>query len=368
MSRVRNIRVGLPSGSYPVAVGDGLLAQLDEVLPEAVRGRAMAVITNEKVDRLHGRAAIAALKRIGTVQKVVVPDGERHKTLGTAGRVYRELVRAGVDRSGVVVALGGGVVGDLAGFVAATYLRGLRFVQLPTTLLAQVDASVGGKVAVNLPEGKNLVGAFHQPVAVVADTRTLETLPKRELTSGLMEVIKYALLGDLHLWKYLKSHLDDHIDWSIVVEASVKDKARVVAADEREAGHRRVLNLGHTLAHALESVTRYRKYLHGEAVGLGMIFASLLAQRLRRQSGDEVDEVILLARRAGLEVTLPDVPWSRIYPYFAADKKVQDGTLHFVLPVGLGRVQIISGIPEYAFRDAYLALRALSRRGSRRSS
>jgi 3-dehydroquinate synthase len=364
MSRVRQIRVGLPSGSYPVTVGDGLLGQLDEVLPEPLHGRTMALVTNEKVDRLHGRATLAALKRLGTVHKVLIPDGERHKTLATAQRVYRQLVRNGIDRSGVVVALGGGVIGDLAGFVAATYLRGLRFVQLPTTLLAQVDASVGGKVAVNLAEGKNLVGAFHQPAAVVADTKTLDTLPRRELTAGMMEVIKYALLGDLHLWKYLKGHVDDHIDWSIVVEASVKDKARVVAADERESGHRRVLNLGHTLAHALESVTRYRKYLHGEAVGIGMVFASLLAQRLRRQSGDVVDEVIELVRRAGLEISLPEVPWSRIYPYFAADKKVQDGSLHFVLPVGLGRVQIITGIPEYAFRDAYLALKALARRSS----
>ena len=361
MSRVRHIRVGLPSGSYPVTVGDGTLAALHEHLPENLHGRTMALVTNPQVDKLFGRTAVASLRKIGTVHKVLIPDGERYKTLDTANRVYADLAKHKLDRSAVVVALGGGVVGDLAGFVAATYLRGLRFVQLPTTLLAQVDSSVGGKVAVNLPAGKNLVGAFHQPVAVVADTRALQWLPKREIAAGMMEVIKYALIGDLHLWKYLKSHVDGNLDWTQVVEASVKDKARVVAADERESGHRRVLNLGHTLAHALESVTRYRKYLHGEAVGIGIIYASLLAQRLRRQAGDQVDEVIELLKRAGLKIQLPAVPFAKIHAYFASDKKVEDGALHFVLPAGLGRVQVVTGIPEHAFRDAYIALRALAK-------
>lgn len=361
MSRVRHIRVVLPSGSYPVTVGDGTLGSLHEHLPEDLQGRQLAVITNRTVDRLHGKTALASLRKIGTVHKIVIPEGETHKTLETASKVFRELARLKLDRGVVIIALGGGVVGDLAGFVAATYLRGVRFVQLPTTLLAQVDSSVGGKVAVNLREGKNLVGAFHQPVAVVADTRALDTLPQRELSAGMMEVIKYALIGDLHLWRYLKSHVDWNTDWAQIVESSVRDKARVVAADERESGHRRVLNLGHTLAHALESVTRYRRYLHGEAVGIGMIYASLLAQRLRRQSGDQVDEVIQLTKRAGLTLKLPDVPFSKVYEYFASDKKVEDGTLHFILPVGLGRVQVVTGIPEHAFRDAYLALRALAR-------
>ena len=359
MSRVRHIRVGLPSGSYPVTVGDGTLAALHEHLPEGLHGRTMALVTNRTVDRLFGKQVMASLRKLGPVEKIVIAEGEQHKTLETAGGVYRELAKNKLDRGGVIVALGGGVVGDLAGFVAATYLRGVRFVQLPTTLLAQVDSSVGGKVAVNLPQGKNLVGAFHQPVAVVADTRTLDSLPKREIAAGMMEVIKYALIGDLHLWRYLKNHVDWNLDWTQIVESSVKDKARVVAADERESGHRRVLNLGHTLAHALESITRYKTYLHGEAVGIGMIYASLLAQRLRRQSGDQVDEVIELLRRAGLTIKLPAAPFAKIFSYFASDKKVEEGALHFVLPVGLGRVQIVTGIPEHAFRDAYLALRAL---------
>lgn len=360
MSRVRHIRVGLPSGSYPVTVGDGALFCLHEHLPEGLHGRPVALITNRPVDTLHGRTALASLRKLGEVHKILVPDGEMHKNLETASQVFRELARLRLGRSAVIVALGGGVVGDLAGFVAATYMRGLRFVQLPTTLLAQVDSSVGGKVAVNLREGKNLVGTFHQPVAVVADTRTLATLPPREIASGMMEVVKYALIGDLQLWRYLKSHVGSP-DWNLIVEASVKDKARVVAADERESGHRRVLNLGHTLAHALESVTRYRKYLHGEAVGIGIIYASLLAQRLRRQSGDQVDEVIEILKRAGLSLKLPEVPFAKIYSYFATDKKMEDGALHFVLPVGVGRVQVVTGIPEHAFRDAYLALRALAR-------
>lgn len=361
MSRVRHVRVVLPSGSYTVTVGDGSLAALHEHLPESLQGRTLVVITNKTVDRLYGKTAMASLRKLGPVHKILVPEGETQKSLETAGKVYRELAKLKVDRSAVIVALGGGVVGDLAGFVAATYLRGMRFVQLPTTLLAQVDSSVGGKVAVNLREGKNLVGAFHQPVAVVADTRALASLPARELAAGMMEVIKYALIGDLHLWRYLKTHVDGNLDWTQIVESSVKDKARVVAADERESGHRRVLNLGHTLAHALESVTRYKKYLHGEAVGIGMIYAALLAQRLRRQSGDQVDEVIELLKRAGLAIKLPDVPFAKIHSYFASDKKVEDGTLHFILPVGLGRVQVVTGIPEHAYRDAYLALRALAR-------
>ena len=361
MSRVRHIRVVLPSGSYPVTVGDGTLSALHEHLPEPLQGRTFVVITNKTVDRLFGKTVMASLRKIGTAHKLLMPEGETAKSLETASALFRELAKLKVDRSVVIVALGGGVVGDLAGFVAATYLRGVRFVQLPTTLLAQVDSSVGGKVAVNLREGKNMVGAFHQPVAVVADTRALDSLPKRELSAGLMEVIKYALIGDLHLWRYLKNHVDWNLDWAQIVESSVKDKARVVAADERESGHRRVLNLGHTLAHALESVTRYRRYLHGEAVGIGMIYAALLAQRLRRQSGDQVDEVIDLLKRAGLVLKLPEVPFSKIYSYFASDKKVEDGTLHFILPVGLGRVQVVTGIPEHAYRDAYLALRALAR-------
>jgi 3-dehydroquinate synthase len=349
----------MPSGSYSVAIGEGLLQRLDEHVPESLHGRAMAVISNPVVMRHYGKVVATALRRISPVHVLTVPDGERYKALATAGRLHGELARLGLDRSAVVVALGGGVIGDLAGFVAATFLRGVKLLHVPTTLLAQVDSSVGGKVAVNLREGKNLVGTFHQPAAVVADTETLATLPGREITAGLMEVIKYALLGDLHLWRYLVSHVDapSDMEWGLIVEASVKDKARVVAADERESGHRRVLNLGHTLAHALESVTRYRTYLHGEAVGIGIAFAELLSQRLRRQAVEHVDEVLELTRRAGLVIRLPRARFARIHDYFASDKKVKDGVLHFVLPVGLGRVQIVTGIPERAFREAYAALR-----------
>ncbi|MBI4860300.1 MAG: 3-dehydroquinate synthase, partial [Candidatus Riflebacteria bacterium] len=305
MSRIRQIRVPAPSGSYTVSVGPDLLGQLGQLLPESLRGRKMALITNDTVGALYGKKVVEALGRIGPVRPISIPDGERYKSMPTATRLYADLIRDGLDRSGVVVALGGGVIGDLAGFVAATYLRGVRFVQIPTTLLAQVDASIGGKVAVNLREGKNLVGAFHQPVAVVADTRVLSTLPPRQLGAGMMEVVKYALLGDLHLWDYLKTHAKHRLDLDVVVEASVRDKARIVAADEREAGHRRVLNLGHTLGHALETVTGYRRYLHGEAVGIGIVFANLVAHRMRRQSNEHLAEVVDLLRLIGLEISLP---------------------------------------------------------------
>jgi 3-dehydroquinate synthase len=357
----RHIRVGLPSGSYQVTVGDGILSHLDDFLPESLSGRPIVLITNEVVGRLHGKPVIAALKRVGTVHTITLPDGEAHKTLKTATRIYGELARLGLDRSSVVCALGGGVIGDMAGFVAATYLRGVRFVQIPTTLLAQVDASVGGKVGVNLPEGKNLVGAFHQPVAVIADTKTLATLPERELCAGMMEVVKYALIGDVPLSKYLRNHRTKEWDYELIVEASVRDKARVVAADEREAGHRRVLNLGHTLAHALEAVTRYRSYLHGEAVGIGLVYANLLAQHMRRLSPEVTEEVTELVQRIGLDIRLPRVPFSRIYSYFASDKKVSKGQLHFVLPVGAGRVQVVSGIPDSAFAAAYRSLQKIAR-------
>jgi len=357
MKKYRQVRVNVLTGHYMVTIGQGALDDLPEILPETLKGCTVVLITSETVGRLYGDRVAGRLRNLGPVHVFSIPDGEKAKSLATVTRIYGQMACAGIDRSAVVVSLGGGVVGDLAGFVASTYLRGVRFVQVPTTLLAQVDAAIGGKVGVNLKEGKNLVGAFYQPTAVVADTQTLGTLPLRELHAGMMEVVKYALIGDLELWKYLVSHTD--VDLDFIVEASVRDKAKVVAADEREAGHRRVLNLGHTLAHALEALTHYRSFLHGEAVGIGIIYAHLVAQRMGCQSSERTAEVIDLLKRAGLQIRLPRTPFSKIRPFFDIDKKVERGALHFVLPVGHGQVKPTKGIPDVVFLRAYEDLRRL---------
>ena len=343
---------------YSVIVGEDLLSKADEYIGEHLEGRDVALITNPEVGRLYGPTVARALKRVCRLNVFTMPDGERYKNLTIAQRLFGELHRNRIDRNGLVVALGGGVVGDLSGFVAATYLRGIPWISIPTTLLALVDSSVGGKVGVNLRSGKNVVGAFHHPQAVLSDTSTLLTLPQRETNAGMAEVIKYALIGDVKLLGYLKTHLGHELDIGVLVEASVRDKARVVAADERESGYRRVLNLGHTLAHALETHTRYRSFLHGEAVAAGILYSAFVSKRLGKLEPHQIDEIAWLFRQSGLMVKLPLVSFRKLYRYFKTDKKVASGVLHFVIPVGLGRVQVVSDISESVYREAYQEFRA----------
>jgi 3-dehydroquinate synthase len=275
---------------------------------------------------------------------ILFDDREAAKNLSTVQRVCRQLVRAGADRRALLVAVGGGVVGDVAGFVAASYARGIGLVHIPTTLVAQVDSSIGGKTGVNLPEGKNLVGAFYPPKLVIADPELLRTLPQREFRSGIYEIVKYGVIGDASLFRFLEQKMEkllgrDPAALDFVIERSISQKARVVSLDERESGLREILNFGHTFAHALESVTRYRKYLHGEAVAWGMVAASYLAIPSVSFSAMDSVRVTSLIDRVGPLPSLPSASPARLIAAMQGDKKTRAGRLRFVLPERIGKVR-----------------------------
>jgi len=332
---VETLKVELGSRSYPIVIGAGLLARADALRPH-VPGRDLLIVSNTTVAPLYLPALVACLSSQRRVE-VILPDGEAHKTLATAARVLDVLVANRFGRDCTVIALGGGVVGDLAGFVAASYQRGVAFVQVPTTLLAQVDSAVGGKTAVNHPGGKNLIGAFHQPVAVLSDLDTLATLPPRELRAGLAEVIKYGLMCEAALFEWLEAHLDELLAGKAealghAVRRSCEIKATIVGRDEREEhGDRALLNLGHTFAHALESATGYRKWLHGEAVGAGLVMAAALSRDCGLVKSEELARVQALLERAGLPTRGAGVAPAAVLEHMRIDKKVLAGRLRLVL-------------------------------------
>jgi 3-dehydroquinate synthase len=310
------------------------------------------VITNPTVRALYGDTAQKSLETAGfSVFRIEIPDGEEYKTLDTVKDLYGKALDIGLERGDSVVALGGGVVGDTAGFFAATYMRGVALVQVPTTLLAQVDSSVGGKVGVNHPRGKNLIGAFHQPRFVVADVSTLSTLPAREIRAGLAEVIKYGIIRDGSFFKWLEAGLEDLLNLKQTalehaVSVSCRIKADVVSADEREEGIRAILNFGHTIAHALEAVGRYHRFVHGEAVGIGMVTAARLAVQLGVLGAPEAERITALVSRAGLPVVIPaGIDPKAIISAMFHDKKVVESRFTFVLPEAIGRVCITRGVP-----------------------
>ena len=328
-------------------IGRGLAETLGVVLDDHGIGTRRVVVTNPLVWRLHGPAIGAALPGAEVVE---VPDGERHKTLHTLQRIYEALVRAQAERSTTIVAVGGGVVGDMAGFAAATYLRGLGLVHVPTTLLSQVDASIGGKVGVNLPWGKNLVGAFYPPRLVVTDPVLLRTLSRREFRAGLYEVIKYGMACSQPLFARLQSDLAA-IAGQKAVEAVTpivgeccRIKAAIVSEDEREDGLRRVLNFGHTVGHAIETLTGYRRFRHGEAVGWGMLAAGLLAVERRLLARRDFDALHTMIMQLGPLPTVADLSASQVIDAMQRDKKIAGGQLHFVLPTGIGRATVVAGI------------------------
>jgi 3-dehydroquinate synthase len=339
-----SIAVASERASYRVLVGRGLAARPAEWLPPDAGVR--VVVSCPPVWRALGRTA----RRLSPgVPAVIIPDGERAKSLRTVARLYDAFLKRRLDRTGAVIAVGGGVVGDAAGFAAATYLRGVPLIQMPTTLLAQVDSSVGGKVGVNLAAGKNLVGAFHAPALVVCDPDVLATLPRREFRAGLYEVIKYGVIASRGLFDRVSANLDgllaqDRQDLPEVIAECCRIKAAVVSEDEREAGPRRVLNFGHTVGHALESLTGYRRFRHGEAVAYGMLAAARLsAERGLLAAGDEarLQDVI---RRLGRLPPVSDLRASRALDYISRDKKVVRGRLHFVLARGLGATEIVADV------------------------
>ncbi len=343
------VRVELGERSYDILIGERLRHQVGQRLQEVVEPSWVAVITDETVKGLYGADVTDSMQQAGLdTTTVAVSPGEEAKSLPQAGELYSALLGAGLDRRSVVVALGGGVVGDLAGFVAATYMRGVPYVQVPTTLLAAVDSSVGGKVAVDLPQGKNLVGAFHQPCLVVIDPETLRSLPARELRAGLAEVVKYGVILDTEFFAHLEDHAEELLALEPAVTAAVirrccELKAQVVQEDEREVGLRAILNYGHTFAHALEVLTGYQRFRHGEAVAIGMVCASLLAEELGMVPAEVTDRQVALLRRLGLEVAMPtELGVDELIACFARDKKTLAGQLRLVLPVRIGAVEIVA--------------------------
>lgn len=343
------LNVDLGDRAYPIYIGSGLLSDR-ELLRRHLDSGPVALISNVTVAPLYLERVKAALGERVVVVKVL-PDGEQHKTLEVVATIYDALLESRCDRRTTVVALGGGVIGDMSGFAAATYQRGVSFLQLPTTLLAQVDSSVGGKTGVNHPRGKNMIGAFHQPRCVIADTDTLATLPAREFAAGVAEVIKYGLIGDPGFYRWLQSHCAELMrrDPQVVAQAirrSCENKARVVAADEREEGMRALLNFGHTFAHAIETATAYGRYLHGEAVAIGMVMAAEFSRRLGWIAAADVEGLRAFLLAAGLPVQPPGgIAPSRFLELMTADKKVAEGRIRLVLLRAIGEATVSAEFP-----------------------
>ena len=355
---MREVTVSLGTRSYSILVGPKLLSQLGRRCAELKLGRRCAIISDTNVAKHYAAAAEKSLRAAGfDPVRVIVPAGETAKSLGTVQSCYNRLAAHRLERKSFVVALGGGVVGDLAGFVAATYLRGIPFVQVPTTLLAQVDSSVGGKVGVNLPAGKNLVGAFYQPRLVLCDLNVLATLPPREYRAGLAEVIKYGIIYDSALFARLERDLNkllrlDAKTLADVVARCCEIKADVVSQDETESGLRAILNFGHTIGHGLEAISRYGKYLHGEAISIGQVAAAELSAALAGLPQVEVERISDLFRRAKLptSVELNRRQMKQLFGAMRLDKKVSDGEIKFVLARRIGEVAWGQRVPDELIR------------------
>jgi 3-dehydroquinate synthase len=347
---MQTLTVDLGDRSYPIHIGSGLLAQADLILPHLAQKRVM-IVTNTTVAPLYLAQLTATLQAGGvTVAQVVLPDGEAYKNWETLNLIFDALLTDRAERKTTLIALGGGVIGDMTGFAAACYQRGMPFIQIPTTLLSQVDSSVGGKTGINHPLGKNMIGAFYQPKVVLADTDTLTTLPARELSAGLAEVIKYGLIWDAEFLAWLEANMDKlrALDPAAITHAiyrSCEIKAQVVGEDEREGGIRAILNLGHTFGHAIETGMGYGNWLHGEAVAAGMVMAAQTSQRLGWISEADVARTRALIRAAGLPDVAPDLGVDTYMEYMGHDKKVEGGKMRFVLLKKLGEAVITGDVP-----------------------
>jgi 3-dehydroquinate synthase len=351
---VDRIAVSAAAGSYSFIIGSNAIDSLGRELDAANTGKRRILVSSHRVWELHG----SRFRKIGADRTpIVVEDGERYKNLNTVARVLDALVKAQADRSTVVVAVGGGVIGDLVGFAAATYLRGIPVVQVPTTLLAQVDSAIGGKTGVNHPLGKNLIGSFHAPRLVVADPIVLETLPRREFRAGLYEVIKYGVISDPSLLDRIRDSVTaifnrDAAVIAPLVTASCRIKAAVVSADERESGPRRVLNFGHTVGHALEAVTKYKQFRHGEAVGYGMLAALAIGVARGVTPKSLYEEVESLIAQLGPLPSVTDISTKDVVAAMARDKKVVNGTLHFVAATDRGKTMELTDVTEKDLKAA----------------
>ncbi|WP_230353498.1 3-dehydroquinate synthase [Lelliottia sp. WAP21] len=347
---MERITVTLGERSYPITIAAGLFNDPASFLPLKAGDQAM-LVTNETLAPLYLDCVRHLLEQAGVkVDSVILPDGEQYKSLTVLDTVFTALLQKPHGRDTTLLALGGGVVGDLTGFAAASYQRGVRFIQIPTTLLSQVDSSVGGKTAVNHPLGKNMIGAFYQPASVVVDLDCLKTLPKRELASGLAEVIKYGIILDSAFFNWLEENMDALLNLDVpalayCIRRCCELKAEVVAADERETGLRALLNLGHTFGHAIEAEMGYGNWLHGEAVAAGMVMAARTSERLGQFSKEDTQRVITLLERAGLPVTGPREMSAQDYlPHMMRDKKVLAGEMRLVLPLAIGKSEVRGGV------------------------
>ncbi|MFV5375155.1 3-dehydroquinate synthase [Acinetobacter calcoaceticus] len=356
---MQTLHVELGERRYPIFIG----SQLDpkQLLEPYIHGQQVMIVSNETVTPLYLSHYQEALKSLGkTIATCILPDGEKYKDIQHLNLIFDALLEAGFNRDCTVLALGGGVIGDMAGFASACFQRGVYFVQVPTTLLSQVDSSVGGKTGINHPLGKNMLGAFQQPQVVLADMAQLDTLPDRELSAGLSEVIKYALLGDADFLVWLEQNMDGLVgrDANLLAEAvyrSCAHKARIVANDEKEQGERALLNLGHTFGHAIESYLGYGTWLHGEAVATGMVMAADLSQRLGWISSDDVERTKKIIQRANLPISCPKIPLDEFLGYMAHDKKVLNGQLRLVLLKQLGQAVITKDFDVELMKQAILA-------------
>lgn len=357
-SGLTTIRVSLGERSYPIHIGAGFLARIPVMALEACRPSSVAILSHPMLARRYADALLRGFVASSIpVRLITVAAGERHKSLTTLSRIYKALAEAAIDRDGLLITLGGGVTGDLGGFAAATWLRGIDYMQVPTTLLAQVDASVGGKTGVDLPSGKNLVGAFYQPRAVFIDTDTLATLPKRQMRSGLAEVIKYGIICDKAFLACVHDSLPRLLsgDAAVLRQAitrSCEIKAQIVSGDETDRGRRAILNFGHTVGHALESVTGYARYTHGEAIAIGMVSAALIGEEIGFTPPDVRARIQSILSAAGLPTAFPDISAGVILDAARHDKKAVSGNLRFVLARSIASVEIVESVPDAAIEAA----------------
>ncbi|MBK5144073.1 3-dehydroquinate synthase [Budviciaceae bacterium BWR-B9] len=355
---MERVSVTLGERSYPITIEAGLFSHPDSFLPLQSGDKAL-VVTNESIAPLYLETVRRSLETLGViVDSVILPDGEKYKTLSVMDQVFTRLLENNHGRDTTLIALGGGVIGDLTGFAAACYQRGVRFIQVPTTLLSQVDSSVGGKTAVNHPLGKNMIGAFYQPASVVIDLNCLKTLPKRELSSGMAEVIKYGIILDTDLFDWLEQNIErlmalDEQAMGFCIRRCCEIKAQVVAADERENGVRALLNLGHTFGHAIEAEMGYGNWLHGEAVSAGMVMAAETAKLLGTFNQQDIDRIKRLLQRADLPIYGPDSMKPEAYiPHMLRDKKTLAGKLRLVLPTAIGQSEVKSGVDHQVVLSA----------------
>ena len=361
---MQTLNVALGNRAYPIHIGSGLLSQVNLILPHLKR-KNVAIVTNTTVAPLYLAKLSQALKDAGvSVLEIVLPDGEAYKNSETLNLIYDALLKNRCERSTTLIALGGGVIGDLTGFAAATYLRGVPFIQIPTTLLSQVDSSVGGKTGINHPLGKNMIGAFYQPKLVLADIDTLQTLPPRELSAGMAEVIKYGLIRDANFFDWLEINISKlmALDEAVIMYAiyrSCQNKAEVVAADEHETGERALLNLGHTFGHAIENAMGYGAWLHGEAVAAGTMLAADLSQRMNWLTSQQISRMQAIFSAAKLPLKSPNLGAEKYLNLMANDKKVEGGKIRLVLQQGIGKAVITSDYDADKLKETLLTTNQL---------